>query len=109
MTERKTTESTRGTLQDAASAIAHARRALASEGAVDLTSILPAIDRCSAELLDLSPEIAEQVRPELLALLDDVQAAIRPLAAERRQLGEDLRRSNSQRAAGNAYHRSQRL
>ena len=100
---------TRATLREAAAAIARARQAFKSGGASDLSTILPAIDRCSAELLELSPELAEQMKPELLALLDDVQAAIHPLAAERQEIAAELRRANDQRAAGLAYDRSRRL
>lgn len=93
-----------GLVQALSGVVARARMELDSGNLVDLTAVEVGVNELCAQATSLSPSDGSQLRPRLLALMDDFAQLSRAIEARldhlKRELGDTSGRQNALRAYG---------
>ncbi len=84
----------------------HARRALGQGDLSETEGLWPRLDKCARRLVELDHDEREDIKPVMLALLDELERTIGAFGAERRHLGDKLKSASRNMAAGVAYRQA---
>ena len=96
-------------LDAALSHVRRARQALMCDGTEDFRDLSAILDQCVTRVARLNPDQRRRLRPNLLALLDELQMTMTAFRTETERLSRDLQQARQNRAAGAAYHRARKL
>ena len=94
-------------LQAILGGLRHARRMLGEDSLSDSSDLWQRIETCSTRLSKLKGGERDQIKPTILALLDEVQQSISAFEAERHDLADRLKSTHRNKAAGAAYRQAE--
>lgn len=98
----------RAKLEAAAELVAHARRDLAAGGAPDMNALLKEVARVDRELALIPAASVQELRPLLLALLDEIGMLTAIAQSRKSELAARLHSASAHHHAGTAYRRTTR-
>lgn len=98
----------RAKFEAAAELVAHARRDLATGGTPDMNAILKEIAAVDRELALISAASVQELRPLLLALLDEIGMLTAVARTRKSELAARLHAVSAHHRAGTAYRRTHR-
>ncbi|MGI9510669.1 MAG: hypothetical protein ACR2QJ_15125 [Geminicoccaceae bacterium] len=84
----------------------HARRALGKGDGIPADDLWPRLERCARRFEELERGDRDAIKPVMLALLDELERSIAIFGAEHRKLGDKLRSTSQNMAAGVAYRQT---
>lgn len=84
----------------------HARRALREDGLPETDGLWPRLERCASRLKTLDGQECHDIRPILLALLDELERTIATFGVEHRHLRDKLKSTRRSMAADAAYRQT---
>lgn len=103
-----TSSGRRAQLEAAAELVAHARRDLAAGGAPDMNAILKEVAAVDRELALIPAASVQELRPLLLALLDEIGLLTAVAHTRKSELAARLHSASAHHRAGTAYRRTSR-
>lgn len=89
--------------------VRQARQALIRDEIEDFDDLSAIVDQCMTRITRLGPDQRRQLRPNLLALLDELQTTISAFRTETKRLSHDLQHTRQTRRAGAAYYQARKL
>jgi len=98
----------RAKLEAAAELVAHARRDLATGGTPDMNAILKEVAAVDRELALIPAASVQELRPLLLALLDEIGMLTAIAHTRKSELAARLQSASAHHRAGAAYRRTTR-
>lgn len=86
----------------------HVRHALEDGRLEALDDLWPRLERCTHEIVKLSPDERDGMRPILLTLSDELQRTMAAMGREYDHIGEKLRSASRGKAVNAAYRQARR-